>query len=270
MSLLSAFRNNLEPAIFDELREKYGAELKEYWDSAVFPKEAKNTVLLVERRVHPNIEFVLHNFMYFCRGFSLTVVCSDENLDYVKGIVGNHTATIMPIFKGEGDKETGIREYNELMTDAEFYKKIPAEYILSMQTDSYLRKPLPEMLWEYEYIACPWAWKKHFVGGGGLTFRNRECVIDICEKSTRSKKHEDVFFSESCFIMGKKVLPIELRETIFSESCFTDDPVGVHQWWTYLPEAIKSNDNAFFDKYYKIYMDLFTREYCCDPPRNSL
>ena len=66
MSLLSAFRNKLEPAIFDELREKYGAELKEYWDSAVFPKESKNTVLLVERRAHPNIEFVLHNFMYFC------------------------------------------------------------------------------------------------------------------------------------------------------------------------------------------------------------
>jgi len=247
------YRMELEDPIFDYLRAKYGQTLKDAWESLTFPKTSKNTVLLVERREHPNIEFVLHNFMYFCapQEFSLTIVCSDANEAYVRNILGKHLArtTILPLFTGIGTREQGRSEYNTLFTSYSFWEKIDAEYILSIQTDCYLRKPLPPLIWTVDYVAAPWYWKPVLVGGSGLTFRKKTCVLDLCRRNYTGQG-EDVFFSQGCLLEEKAVLSFEEQVNIFSESCISDDPVGVHQWWTYFSE------HPSFLKYYNIYTTI--------------
>jgi hypothetical protein len=260
---LHSLRMNLEGPIFDSLQQRYGKALKEFWANATFPKvsETPNTVLMVERRIHPNMEFCLQNFMYFTReqNFSLTIVCSKENEAHIRKILDKHieTTDLRVLWETNIEADAAYLEYNELYKNENFWESIPAKHILSVQTDCYLRKPLVNSIWEVEYVACPWAWKPLFVGGSGLTFRNREAVIDMCK---RGKKKvglgEDVFFSQSCLVLKKKVLPLEIAETIFSESRFVDDPVGVHQWWTYLFQANLDSEKEFIRKYCEIYMTL--------------
>lgn len=255
---LHTVRMELEGPIFDSLRARYGSALQEFWDSASFPEKSANTVMLVERREHPNIEFVLQNVMYFVRehGFSLTVVCSKENEAYVRKILGKHQATthIWPYFEDNCDRDKAREEYNLAFKNAEFWEQIRAEYILSIQTDCYLRKPLPELVWTVDYVAAPWAWKPWVVGGSGLTFRKKEAVIDMCKEKPKKKMAEDEFFAHMC--LRKKVLPLEIAEHIFSESRFVDDPVGVHQWWTYLAQVDIPNETDFFIRHFQSYTTL--------------
>jgi hypothetical protein len=259
---LHAIRMALEEPIFDDLRANYGSILKSAWDTATFPQTSSNTVMLVERRQHPNIEFVLHNFMYFVkdRNFSLTIVCSKENEAYIRKILGKHAATthILVWFEDDCPREKARDEYNIAFQSAEFWQQIRADYILSIQTDCYLRKPLPDNIWEVDYVAAPWAWKPCVVGGSGLTFRKKEAVIDMCRQKFKKKIAEDEFFAHMCMQTGKKVLPLETAEHIFSESRFVDDPVGVHQWWTFLSQVDFSleKDKEFFIKHFMIYTTL--------------
>jgi len=251
------FRTELETPIFDDLRKKYGAVLKAAWDAATFPARSTSTVLLVERREHPNVEFVLHNFMYFCKGFSLTIVCSDANEAYIRRTLGKHAATtrILPIYKGIGTREQGIAEYNGLFTTRAFWESMDADYILSIQTDCYLRKPLPSKLWTLDYVASPWDWKREEVGGSGLTFRKKECMLDIC-MIPYEDNDEDAYFSKWCGLKGKKVLPFEEAKDVFSESSLSFDPVGVHQWWTFCIQYYNRGLIKEFATIYEIYTTI--------------
>jgi hypothetical protein len=198
--------------------------------------------------------------MYFTRNqnFSLTIVCSKENEEHIRKILGKHAATthfIVP-FETNADRDTARHEYNCLMKSEEFWKQIRADYVLSVQTDCYLRKPLPEKLWELDYVASPWAWREDLVGGSGLTFRKKEAVLDMCKRGFAGdfpEKGEDVFFSEKCAEFSKKIMPFEEAIEVFSESCIVDDPVGVHQWWTYL---FQGDDEVMMNTYHEIYTTL--------------
>jgi len=257
-------RMAFEEPIFDLLRKNYGAKLKQAWDEADFPQTSSNTVLLVERRPHPNIEFVLHNFMYFANlgshKFSLTIACSKENEAYIRKILGKHEATthILVVYETDCGRDQARQEYNKLMKSEEFWTQIRADYVLSMQTDCYLRKPLPPCIWTVDYVAAPWSWKPWVVGGSGLTFRKKDAVIDMCRVHIKKEIAEDEFFAQMCLHTKKRVLPLEIAEHVFSESRFVPDPVGVHQWWTYLSQVDfdKKEDQEFFNRYFKIYSTL--------------
>jgi hypothetical protein len=257
---LNSVRVELEEPIYNLLREKYGKTFQEFWNSTTIPQKSTNTVMLVERREHPNIEFVLQNVMYFVRerGFSLTIVCSKENEAYIRKILGKHEATthILVWFEDNCDRDRAREEYNLALKNVEFWEQIQAEYILSIQTDCYLRKPLPDEIWTVDYVAAPWAWKPWVVGGSGLTFRKKEAVIDMCKQKPKKKMAEDEFFAHMCIQTGKKILPLEIAEHIFSESRFVDDPVGVHQWWTYLAQIDIATETDFLIRHFQSYTTL--------------
>ena len=157
-------------------------------------------------------------------------------------------------FQENGDRETARTRYSKLLESPEFWESIRADWILTAQTDAYLRKPLPEILWSLDWAAAPWGWKPLMVGGSGLTFRKRSVAIELCQEPSKTFMHEDVFFSQRIFKHKKKILPLEEAKDIFSESYFVDDPVGVHQWWTYL---YQSDDEEYIKKYTNIYMNLY-------------
>jgi len=285
-------RQEEEAPIFELLQSKYGEIYNKWWNdpSTIFQKQSSNKILLVERRPHPNLLFVIQNALYFCKDFSLIVVCSDESEEFVREQLGRHAATtdIRPVFKEIGTRDQGRNEYNSLFINTEFWKSLDAEFVLSIQTDAYLLTPLDESMWTYDYIASPWIWNQELVGGGGLTWRNVQCCIDICEtfldkdkkvivlspssangefSSQGEKPHhlpanaangEDCFFSEGCKALGKKIPVFPERYMYFVETMFYEEPIGVHQWWSYVFTSLETTEEYkkhLYNCYTTIHLD---------------
>ena len=131
---IKAFKNNiftehfeerraeLEPIVFDALREMYGSNLKNFWNKTKIPYKSNKAIVFVERRCHRNLEFCVHNSIYFAKGYSLHIFCSEENHEFVKKICAIHLENIHIhiIFKNEGTPKEGKTEYNFLLKQEKF------------------------------------------------------------------------------------------------------------------------------------------------------
>jgi hypothetical protein len=160
-------------------------------------------------------------------------------LNYCKEISGHNKdrITFLPIFKGSPDATTGKSEYNNLLKTPEFYKMLDSENILLMETDTYLRKTIPDEIFNYDYVASPYVWDEH-MAGGGLSFRKRSIMISICEKMGILPCDQDVYICRGVANLGYKMPEFMEGVTYFIESCLYEDPVGVHQWWTFFDKEV--------------------------------
>lgn len=238
-------RMKLEPLIFDILKRKYGKQLRENWLKNPPPKDSTKCILIIERRIHENLEFVFHNAVQFGKGWCICFVCSDVNYQYCKEITNNHpNIHFIPLFRGSPSYSEARDEYTRLLVNSLFYKGIPWENILIMQTDSYLRKQIPDSVLEYDYIAAPALWdEKNLVGG--LSFRNKSAMIKITEEFHEDIPSEDLFLSEGCNRLGLKKPIFDNAMTYCTESCLYEDPIGVHQWWTYFFPNLEDKELIF-------------------------
>lgn len=237
-------RMRLEPLIFDILKRKYQEPLELFYTYYTFPLHQDKCVVLVERRIHENLYFLLRNIAYFARGWSLCIVCSDVNLAYCRECAGDlvNGITFLPLFKGNPSPEQGKLEYNLLLQDSEFYRMFSAENLLFMETDSYLRKKVPDDIMDYDYVAAPYEWDMN-VAGGGLSFRKRSAMIDICQKKKEKLPGQDIYICQGVHEFGYKMPEFMKGITYVSESCFYEDSFAVHQWWTFF--FLDSEDAEF-------------------------
>jgi hypothetical protein len=226
-------RIHYEPFIFDWLRKHTLPTLQEFWEQHSPPLTATKTICIIERREHPNFEYILKNVCYYCRDWSITIICSNENYSYVKRFVQDKPATILPLFEGFGTPEQGKLEYNELLQTENFWTGIDAEFILTVEMDCYLLRPLPQEMFAYDYVASPWAWKKDSQGGG-LSLRRRDAMLQICKSEQPIYPNaQDCWACDGCKLLQLKIPPYEIAVKLFMESCYYQAPVGVHQWWTF-------------------------------------
>jgi hypothetical protein len=127
------------------------------------------------------------------------------------------------------------------MKSPDIYKYLNAEHLIFLQTDSYLRKPVPDSFLKYDYIAAPAEWNTDDMVGG-TSFRRASAMIDICTRYTESIDSEDCFLSRGARSLGYKLPPFEEAVQYICESCIYEDAVGLHQWWTFFdpsgPDAI--------------------------------
>jgi hypothetical protein len=236
-------RIQFEPIIFNWLQQTTLPTLQEYWKEHSPPFTASKTICIIERREHPNFEYILKNVCYYCRDWSLTIICSNENYNFVKGLLEGKSATVLPLFEGIGTPEQGKFEYNELLQSERFWAGIDAEFILTVEMDCYLLRPLPQEMFTYDYVASPWHWKKDSQGGG-LSLRRREAMLQIC-KSDQPKypNGQDCWACDGCKLLQLKMPPFDTAVRWFMESCYYQVPVGVHQWWTFWnpksPQAVE-------------------------------
>jgi hypothetical protein len=237
---LHTCRMELEPYIFGTLNHRYGTELQRHWDSCTIPTYVDKTVVIVERRCHPNLRFCLQNAAYYARGWAITVVCSDVNEAYVKACAGSQLSSvrIIPFFKGLGTPEEGKTEYNTVLQEWRFWELFLEEHLLMMETDTYLTKPLPASLLEYDYVASKWPWAPDAAGGGGLSYRKRSMMKHVCSQDFPIQKAQDCFISEAVEKLHFKTPTIEESTRFFGEFAFVPTMCGTHQWWT----GIRSHD----------------------------
>jgi hypothetical protein len=243
--LLDKCRRYLEPSIFWYLEGKYGDHFDRRWcELEEIPSTATKAIYIVERRKHINFWFVLRNLAYYCRGYSIYIDCSEENLEWVKKQCEPHTDSIhiRAVFADSGEASIGRREYNEHLMKAETWKHIEADWILTAEMDTYLLDTIPAEMFNYDYVASSYGWDLTHPGGGGLTLRRKEAVLQICEQLNPKDKDiimQVMFMGEGCRVLDYS-WP-DASKTCFCESVFGGETVvGVHQWWTFFKD-IKEN-----------------------------
>lgn len=224
----------LDPLIYDILKTKYSAKLEAFWKGHGVSKHTDSYIVIVERRIHPNFAFTLYNMAYFARQWGIILVCSDVNYEYCKKVCGHlaDSIHILPLLHGNPEPKQGIQEYNRLLKSAAFYESLPGEHYVFFQVDSYLRKPIPKEWKSYDYIAAPYEWNEASVGGG-LSYRKKKAMIHVCKETPDDVNDEDAFICKGIRALGYSIPPFELGITYVAESCLYEDPIGVHQWWTF-------------------------------------
>lgn len=234
---LHKYRCELDPFVFRSLHELYGKEFDDFWNSTTIPKVSDKAICIVERRCHPNLKFCLQNAAYYARGYSIHIFCSEANIDYVHTICGKqfNNLNVYPIFKDIGTPEAGKKEYNDLLMTYQFWNTFKEEHVITIETDSYFLKPIPDSIYEFDYVGSKWISNEQEPGGGGLTYRKVAVMKEILEKiDTEGHVMQDTFASHGIKALNKKYPSLEEGNKYFIEGYISDQGIGVHQWWTFL------------------------------------
>ena len=114
--MLRTLRTNIEPYIYNHLSQKYYTKLKDHWDTYMPPLDSKYAYVIVERRCHPNFDFVLKNIAWANPNMAIYVFCSDYNEKFVYSLLGDKVknVNIVQAFTGEGGKE-GVSDFSKLL-----------------------------------------------------------------------------------------------------------------------------------------------------------
>lgn len=239
-------RVKLEPLIFDVLKKKYSAKLDEFWDANGPSVSSDRCIFIIERRIHENLDFCLKCAAYFGKGWSIAFICSDANIEYCKTIAGKHSEKVffLPYFIGNPDRDTARLQYNSLLKNSQFYKSLPWSNLIIMQTDSYIRKPIPDSILKYDIIGAPATWDLSTMVGG-FSYRNRDAMIRICEEYKEDIPSEDLFLDNGAKKLDlRRPSYVEAMEFV-SESALFDDPIALHQWWTFFYKTIEDGEEFF-------------------------
>lgn len=233
-------RMTLDPFVFDVLHKLYMPHLDAFWETHELPKTSDKAIVFVERRPHQNLEFCIKNACYFARDYALYIFCSKANLEFIRVILGDQfpNVRVYVIWDTVGTPEQGKIDYNELLKNRKFWESIDAEHILTMENDAYLLRDIPDSMYDYDYVASKWTWLPDEPGGGGLSYRKRSAMLRICDECPHLAETpmQDSFVSEGVKELGLKYPNKKESEAYFVESEYSEHPVGVHQWWTFVSQ----------------------------------
>ena len=229
-------------AVFHEfIRDTY--PVVRQFNFSHIPAHSENFAVIIEPRRHCLLEYVLRNVMHFLGdGWGLQIFTCRDNEDYVRQITdGWKTVHIDILAEHIFDRA----EFEKFRKSTDFWRRMRGERLLCFETDSILcRRGINEYM-SFDYIGAPWNEKQFFnrnvrIGNGGLSFRRKSAMIDIC---TGSKpwvvQPEDSFFSINLQLRKDEfVLPdIETAMSFSVETLFHPNPLGLHKPWMYMNES---------------------------------
>lgn len=190
---------------------------------------------------------ILKNIAWAGSQMSVYIFCSDVNIGFIKAILGAKASsyTIKAVFTSLGTSESGKNDYNTFLTSAATYKMINAEYIITVQMDTFFRRSIPDEIFTGIYWGNPWAWKSDYAGGGGATVRKVVDMIRICETNTNHGDNEDSWLADRINENGDYLPPLSFRAEMIMESLPSNNPVILHQFWTFLDQYMGFPNTAF-------------------------
>ena len=91
---------------------------------------------------------------------SVYIFCSDVNINFLKGLIGDKidNFNLIQVFKGDPSLEEAIKDYNNFLTSWKMYETINAEWSLLVQMDVFIRRKLPDSIFVGEYWGYPFGW----------------------------------------------------------------------------------------------------------------
>ena len=192
------------------------------------------TAVIIEPREHKALGFVLHNFFTNLSEEWGFILFHGNNKEFIDNLFENELKPFLyriTFIKLNTDNLTSI-QYNNICKNKNFYKCIPTDILLKFETDSIiLNKDLINDFLKYDYVGAPWL--NGMVGNGGLSLRNKNKMIEICEKVQDFTDHEDNYFSYQTKVTLNK--PSFIKAQTFSvETIFHEKSFGIHAPWKYL------------------------------------
>jgi hypothetical protein len=121
--------------------------------------------------------------------------------------------------------------------------------MIKIELDCYLRWQIPKGVFVDDFYGAPWGWMPDKAGGGGLNVRKISAMIELCDRfNDANTVPEDGWLGEKIIEHGYKVPPLDFRSAVFSENFPIREPVGVHQFWTFVlnfgfPDKVKLRTN---------------------------
>jgi hypothetical protein len=255
--LLHTFHIHYEKIVFDSLKTRYLQKLKKYWLDTTLPLISKTDrcIVIYETRCHPNLEFLIYNLTYFAKEWGLIIYCSKANYNFINDILQHNKfrAILYIVREDEGGKEVR-NEYNEFVKSSIFWNSLPCSYIMMCEMDAYLRKPVPDDILLYDYVCCKWPWHSKLAGGGGISFRKVSSMKKICNQYPSLAT--DIFAQDCWAAEGCIYLNLIYNNTYLVEASHNiDDPIGLHNWWTFIDPVRLSSWMPVYDKYLTICLD---------------
>jgi hypothetical protein len=235
-------------------KEEYNKLLNNgYTKKLIIPEllnQSDNTIIIVETRKLPHLEFVLrYSFDKLENNFwAVNIYCNLNNYDFMCKMASSISDKINIIILDMEIKH--VSDYNKLLLKKTFWKYIKAKKILILQEDSLIFRNGVEEYLKYDYIGAPWGnghGKKTNLGfgNGGFSIRNVELSYKLLNKKYKElirenkRLNEDIYFSIGFSKFFNENLPtIDIAKEFSVEHIKSDNPLGGHQYWIcgYIPE----------------------------------
>ena len=168
------------------------------------PIKSNMEAVLIEYRCFPHIEFIIRNTIHkLGENWTHTVICGNNNFDFVKNITNNISTNIKVINSGHSNLTQN--DYSYFLTTKKFWNLLVGEKILIYQEDTCIFKKNIYDFIDFDYIGAPWQKNQddtpNNVGNGGLSLRTRKCMIDVINTITL----ENSVFNSSTIKYSKNV-----------------------------------------------------------------
>lgn len=197
--------------------------------------------VIIEPRPHSHLSYVIRNVMHFLdESWGLCIVHGTENRKFVERLADGWGEVLL-IDCGMADLPG--HAYSDYRCTSAFWEQIPAEILLTFETDSILRRPGIDAFLEYDYVGAPWLWALADctapgpVGNGGLSLRRKTAMLRILsEHEHEAGTAEDVFFSRWLYRDNYHLPSMERASHFSTEGILQPDCLGFHKAWLYHSE----------------------------------
>lgn len=225
---------------------------------------ARNVALIVAANIDGGLRSITHNVVeHLPEGWGLVVVHSADSESFVKMSL-QHIRNVRYIALPDSFSITSVKDYNNLMFSAQFWRSIEADKVLLFQTDSIILHHGIESYMKYDYIGAPWNERenervkryiaegklRHAVGNGGFSLRTVSAMVTICERHAQEANNgsveteqEDLYVARSFEALGYKVAPVDvayrfstevpLRHLSSAKAVTSHTPFALHAAWYY-------------------------------------
>ena len=199
----------------------------------------------------------------------------------------NYVSVIQLNFNSIDVNHINVPLYNSLFKTSSFWKGLPTRKVFIFQTDSFLIEPLDDSMFSYDYIGAPFVKGKHLstsfpefsqdtlqenhlnwitqiynpsipdglsYGNGGLSIRDRELMIKICENECSSdEENEDIFFSRFLKVYSNNLPPLHIVRR-FSCECDYQKSIACHASYLYI---LPHQQAEIYERHVKYIISLF-------------
>jgi len=209
--------------------------------------------VLIEFRCFPHVDFIIrNNILKLGKKWSHTVICGNDNYDFVKNICEQISPKIKLICLNYTNLTPS--EYSKLLCTVDFWNLLHGKKILIYQEDSIIFKNNIDYFLYFDYIGAPWYSEKNdnksAVGNGGISLRTKDIMIQIIRTNSvhnttfnsdtldymfttnSSFPPEDVYFTKNMEDLNIGILADRDSAFKFStESILNEDSFAGHNFW---------------------------------------
>ena len=239
----------------------------------------QRAVVLIDNRIDEQWLFTVLNTWLMCPTDSEFVLIADaDSVTPAKNLLERHApglkASILDVAQlVPGTHITEPASFNAMLKRPEFWRQMPHEPLLIIQTDALLSRPLDPFFFQFPYLGAPFLPRQHseyfekrrgdgrisgffktdtpihgspdpdvyphLHGNGGLSVRQRNVMAAICERwgsSSPTEELEDVFFSRHVARIAS-MPPLEIAQAFATETTYNRQAIGSHACWKFLSSA---------------------------------